>query len=131
MEKLAGARHRRTHGLHDFENLPRAIWRGHGIVRAKLKIQHHWRRATRTCFEPLYPLAVLHFAMRKWRLKVGDLGFDLSDKMPHFIDLRFAGDILLFARSAMEVAGLLDSLVAELSEAGLLLNAAKKMILTS
>jgi len=43
--------------------------------------------------------AVLQFAMRKWRLKVGDLGFDLSDGMPHLIDLRFADDILLFTRS--------------------------------
>ena len=34
--------------------------------------------------------AVLQFAMQKWKLKVGDLGFDLSDGMPHVIDLRFA-----------------------------------------
>ena len=63
------------------------------------------------------------FPMWKWRLKVGDLGFDLSDGMPHLIDLRFANDILLFARSALEAGRLLDSLVAELSEVGLLLNA--------
>ena len=69
--------------------------------------------------------------MRKWRLKVGDLGFDLSDGMPHRIDLRFADDILLFARSALEVGKLLDSLVAELSEVGLLLNADKAVVLTS
>ena len=58
--------------------------------------------------------------MRKWRLNVGDLGFDLSDGMRHLIDLRFADDILFFARSAMEVKKLLDSLVAELSEVGLI-----------
>ena len=72
--------------------------------------------------------AVLQFAMRKWRLKVGDLGFDLSDGMPHLIDLRFADDILLFARSALEVGRLLDSLVAELSEVGHLLNADKTVV---
>ena len=55
---------------------------------------------------------------RKWRLKVGDLRFDLSDGMPHLIDLRFADDILLLACSAMEVGKLLDSLVAELSDVG-------------
>ena len=71
------------------------------------------------------------FAMRKWRMKVGDLGEDLSDGMPHLIDLRFADDILLFARSAMEVRKLLDSLVAELSEVGLLFNADKTVIFTS
>ena len=75
--------------------------------------------------------AVLQFAMRKWRMKVGDLGFDLSDGVPHLIDLRFADDIRLFARSAMEVGKLLDSLVAELSEVGVLLNADKTVILTS
>ena len=67
--------------------------------------------------------AVLQFAMRKWRLKVGDLGFDMSDGVPHLIALRFPDDILLFAQSALEVGGLLDSLVAELSEVGLVLNA--------
>ena len=75
--------------------------------------------------------AVLQFAMRKWRMKVGDLGFDLSDGMPHLIDLRFADGILLFARSAMELRKVLDSLVAELSEVGFLLNADKTVILTS
>ena len=63
-------------------------------------------------------------------MKVGDLGFDLSDGMPYLIDLRFADDIFLFARSALEVGRLLDSLVAELSEVGLLLNADKTVVLT-
>ena len=63
---------------------------------------------------------MLQFAMRKWRLKVGDFGFGLSDGMPHLIELRFVNDILLFARSAMEIGKLLDSLVAELSEVRLL-----------
>ena len=67
----------------------------------------------------------LQVAIRKWRLKVGDLGFDLLDGMPHLIDLRFADEILFFARSALEVGKLLDSLVAELSEVGLVLNADK------
>ena len=75
--------------------------------------------------------AVLQFAMRRWKLKVGDLSFDLSDGMPHLIDLRFANDILLLARSALEVGRLLDSLVAELSEVGLLFNADKTVVLTS
>ena len=67
----------------------------------------------------------LQFAMRKWILKVGDLGFDLLVGMQHLIDERFADDILFFARSAMEVENLLYSLVAELSEVGIVLNAQK------
>ena len=47
--------------------------------------------------------AGLKFAMQKWRLKVADSAFDLSDGMLHLIDLIFANDILIFARSAMEV----------------------------
>ena len=68
---------------------------------------------------------VLHFAMRKWRLKIGDLGFHffLSNGMPHLIDLRFADVILFFATSAMEVGKLLDSLVDELPEVKLVLHA--------
>ena len=44
------------------------------------------------------------------------------------IYIRFADDILFFARSALEVEKLLDSLVAELSEVGLVLNADKTVI---
>ena len=77
------------------------------------------------CVLSLFFCAVLQFAMRKWRLKVGDLDFDLSDGMPHLIDLRFADDILLFAQSALEVGKLLDSLVAKLSEVGPVPNADK------
>ena len=51
--------------------------------------------------------------------------------MPHLIDLRFADDILFFARSALEVGKLLDSLVAELSEVGLVLNADKTVFFTT
>ena len=39
-------------GFDDFEIVWRAICRGHRIVRSKQKIQHHWRRAKRMCFEP-------------------------------------------------------------------------------
>ena len=44
---------------------------------------------------------------------------------------RFVDDILFFARSAMEVGKLLDSLVADLLEVGLVLNADKTVFLTS
>ena len=84
------------------------------------------------CFEPSPLLrGVTVCYARKWRLKVGDLGFDLSDGLPHLIDLRFADDLLLFARSALEVGRLFDSLVAELSEVGLLLNDDQTVVLTS
>ncbi len=40
---------------------------------------------------PRLSCAVLQFAMRKWRLQVGDLGFDLSDGMPHVMDFSIRG----------------------------------------
>ena len=54
--------------------------------------------------------------MRKWKLKLDDLGFELSDCMPHLTELQCAADMLLFARSAMGERKFLGSLVAELSE---------------
>ena len=57
--------------------------------------------------------AVLELAMRKWRHAVGQAGIDLMDGGPHLIDLRFADDILFFARSRHELGQLMDSLNAE------------------
>ena len=127
LDKLVWTRHLRTLGLDDFEIKLWAIWRGRPIDRSKHKIQHYRRRAARICFEPSSLLCRVTICHAYWRLKVGDFffGFDLSDGILHLIDVRFANDILLFGRSAMEVRKLLDNLVAELSEVGLLLNATK------
>ena len=57
--------------------------------------------------------AVLELAMRKWGHAVGQAGIDLMDGVPHLIDLRFADDILLFARSRHELGQLIGSLNAE------------------
>ena len=53
------------------------------------------------------------------------------DTMPSLLDLRFADDILLFARTAAEAMALLDDLVRKLQKIGLQLNAAKTVVLTS
>ena len=47
---------------------------------------------------------VLQCAMANWRRRatVFDIGIDLNDGMPNFLDLRFADDICLFAPSAHE-----------------------------
>ena len=47
------------------------------------------------------------------------------------LDLRFADDIVTFARTSAEAAFLLDDLVYELSNVGLVLNASKTVMLTS
>ena len=51
--------------------------------------------------------AVLEFAMRKWRHAVGQAGIDLMDGGPNLLDLRFADDILIFARSRHELGQLI------------------------
>ena len=51
--------------------------------------------------------------------------------MPSLLDLRFADDILLFARTAAETMALLDDLVRKLKNIGLQLNAAKTVVFIS
>ena len=75
--------------------------------------------------------AVLEFAMRKWRHAVGQAGIDLMDGGPNLFDLRFADDILIFARSRHELGQLIDSLMIHLEQVGLLLNAEKTVVLTN
>ena len=58
-------------------------------------------------------------------------GFDLGDGLPPLLDLRFADDILIFARSSQEIMTLLDKLVQFLGDAGLKLNAGKTVLITT
>ena len=75
--------------------------------------------------------AVLEFAMRKWRNAVGQAGIDLMDGGPNLLDLRFADDILIFARSRHELAHLIDSLMIHLERVGLLFNREKTVVITN
>ena len=65
--------------------------------------------------------------MRKWRRDVehAQFGIDLQDGVPKLLDLRFADDILLFARTAQEALFLLETLMHEFAEVGFLLNGEK------
>ena len=42
--------------------------------------------------------AVLEWALGQWRTEIGNAGFDLGDALGNLVDLRFADDILLFAK---------------------------------
>ena len=77
--------------------------------------------------------SVLQWGMSAWRrnAETKRCGFDLGDNMPPLLDLRFADDILLFARTAAEAMALLDDLICKLQNIGLQLNAAKTVVLTS
>ena len=65
--------------------------------------------------------SILHWAMSKWRTWAErcSFGFDLRDDLPPLLDLRFADDIFIFARSSNESMTLLDKLVGFLGDAGL------------
>ena len=75
--------------------------------------------------------AVLQWAMKNWRRDASLKGFDLGDGEPALLDLRFADDILLFAKSYAEAVSLLHDLVTALSQVGLILNATKTVVLTN
>ena len=75
--------------------------------------------------------SVLHWAMSKWRrwAEACSFGFDLGDGLPPLLDVRFAHDILIFARSPHEIMALLDKVVQFLGDAGLKLNAEKTVLI--
>ena len=77
--------------------------------------------------------SVQQWAMRKWRRDVehAQCGIDLQDGLPKLLDLRFADDILLFARTAQEALFLLETLMHEFAEVGLLLNGEKTVVITN
>ena len=58
-------------------------------------------------------------------------GIDLEDSDAKLLDLRFADDLLLFARTKFEAIFMLETLVEELAYVGLCLNAGKTVALTN
>ena len=69
--------------------------------------------------------AILQWAMQKWRQRVENsaCGIDLEDGGSKLLDLRFADEVLLFARSKFEAIFMLETLMEELAYVGLCLNA--------
>ena len=78
--------------------------------------------------------SVQQCAIRKWKIVVehAPSGIDLPDVLPKLLDLRFADDILFFfACTAHETIFLLENLMQEFEEVGLLLNGEKTVVLTN
>jgi len=74
---------------------------------------------------------LLEWAMARWQRMSGTAGFDLGDGLRRLLDLRFADDVVFFAKSQEEAAVLLTSLVDELATGGLMMNADKTVVLTT
>ena len=66
---------------------------------------------------------VLEVAPGCWRRKVGTAGVDFEDGMRTLLDLRFADDLLLFAKTFHETKFLFDELVICLAPVGFQLKA--------
>ena len=77
--------------------------------------------------------AILQWAMQKWRQRMENsaCGIDLEDGGAKLLDLRFADDLLLFARTKFEAFFMLETLTEELAYVGLCLNAGKTVALTN
>ena len=75
--------------------------------------------------------AVLEVVMRRWKARLGNRGLLLSPQSDRLTNIRYADDLLLFARSLDDAVFMLDCLVEELSRAGLSVNARKTKILTT
>ena len=77
--------------------------------------------------------SVLQWGMSVWRqnAETQKCGFDFGDNMSFLLDLPFADDILLFARTAAEAMALLDDLVHKLQNIGLQLNTGKPVVFSS
>ena len=65
----------------------------------------------RRCLDYRIFCAVHQTALPEWRRSVISFGFDVGDSLSALLDLRFADDVLLFAKSAQDSSKLLDDLV--------------------
>ena len=74
--------------------------------------------------------AVLQWVMKARKRDAPSKGFDLGDGEPALLDLRFANEILSFAKSFDETVSLLHDLVTVLSQVGLIRNATNTAGLT-
>ena len=79
---------------------------------------------------PLLFNAGLEHAMRKWKLRLQHRGFDLGNG-EYLTNLRYADDLMLYAKHWDELIFMMETLIVELSAVGLHLNTSKTKILTT
>ena len=73
--------------------------------------------------------AGLECAFRKWKMRLSEHGILLATDSIRLSNLRYADDIMLFAKSSIELAKMTEWLVEELARIGLHLNSSKTKIL--
>ena len=70
-------------------------------------------------------------AMRRWKLKLRHHGILLTEGRQRLTNIRYADDIMIFAKSLPELCDMMALLVKTLAEVGLELNLQKTQILTT
>ena len=68
---------------------------------------------------------VLDIAFDEWRRSLDTEGLYIALGVPRLTNIRYADDILLFAKSIEEVVSMTEKLIKELQRIGLALNAKK------
>ena len=79
---------------------------------------------------PLLFNAGLEHAMRKWKLRIQHCGLHCGHN-ELLTNVRYADDLMLYARSDTDLANMVECLVEELAAVGLTLNTSKTKILTT
>ena len=75
--------------------------------------------------------AGIEMAFRRWKLRLREHGFLLDVHHTRLTNLRYADDMMIFAKSPTELVQMTEWLVEELSNIGLHLNTAKTKVLTT
>ena len=79
---------------------------------------------------PLLFNAALELAMKRWKNRMTTEGFRI-EFCCQLTNIRYADDLMIYAKSSAELASMLESLIEELAVIGLHLNAAKTKIFTT
>jgi len=96
----------------------------------KENISNQTRCETRKRFKPIVINAGLEHAMRKWKLRVQHCRPHCGDD-ELLTNVRYADDLMLYARSDTDLATMVECLVEELAAVGLNLSTSKTKIWTT
>ena len=80
---------------------------------------------------PILFNCALEVVFSRWKTKMQDQGWLLHTNAERLTNIRYADDILIFAKSRQEVQFMIQELMKDLQEVGLILHMDKSKVLTS
>ena len=75
--------------------------------------------------------AGLERAFRKWKDRLQNHGFILSEGLPRLTNSRYVDDVMIFGKSENEICEMTEMLIEELAKVGLHLNGSKSKVITN